>query len=299
MLPLLREQEGSGGQSQTSTAEERVIGAGLKALEKHEGGAAVKELFRMFAVTQEDFVHPIAVIELLWRSCCASEAEKQEESLTTRLKVRQQTQMLVDHSLLLGSSSEGIHLHDIVLQYLRKRLSAEEMRAEQRKVVEGMIAASQARAAATGRFLQATGSTAKAFDGEEVDWYCCNVGAFHVKGAMDSSMEVVKDTHIKRWVLGADPVLVQAVATAIGMKNLVALASHFMEEKQWLCAAKIEAAIATRPDQHVIDAGEEDAAHGGAAALALIEEHSLAELTDEAQQLVSSSSPTPHHPTCN
>ena len=115
---------------------------------------------------------------------------------------------------------------------------------------------------------------------------------------MDSSLEVVKDTHIKRWVLGADPVLVQAVATAIGMKNLVALASHFMEEEQWLCAAKIEAAIATRPDQHVLDAGGEDAAHGRAAALALIEEHSLAELTDEAQQLVSSSSPTPH-PTCN
>ena len=78
----------------------------------------------MFAVTQEDFVHPMAVVELLWRSCCASESEKQEGSLTTRLKVRQWTQMLVDHSLLLGSSSEGIHLHDIVLQYLRKRLSA-------------------------------------------------------------------------------------------------------------------------------------------------------------------------------
>ena len=59
-------------------------------------------------------MHPIAVIELLWRSCCASEAEKQEGSLITRLKVRQWTQLLVDHSLLLGSSSEGIHLHDIV-----------------------------------------------------------------------------------------------------------------------------------------------------------------------------------------
>ena len=107
----------------------------------------------MFAVTQEDFVHPMAVIELLWRSCCASEAEKQESSLTTRLKVRQWTQMLVDHSLLLGSSSEGIHLHDIVLQYLRKRLSAEEMRAEQKKVMDGMVSVSQTRKAATGRGL--------------------------------------------------------------------------------------------------------------------------------------------------
>ena len=132
MLPLLREDQDS-EKSKTSTVEERVIGAGLKALDKHEDGAAAKELFHMFAVTMEDFVHPIAVIELLWRSCCASDPEEQESSLATRLKVRQWTQMLVDHSLLLGSSTEGIHLHDIVLQYLRKRLSAEELRAEQRQ----------------------------------------------------------------------------------------------------------------------------------------------------------------------
>ena len=77
--------------------------------------------------------------------------------------------MLVDYSLLLGSSSEGIHLHDLVLQYLRKRLSADELRAEQRKVVDGMVAASEARKAATGRGLLDTGSTARAFDGEEVN----------------------------------------------------------------------------------------------------------------------------------
>ena len=118
-------------------------------------------------------MHPIAVVELLWRSCCASESERQQNSLVARLKVRQRTQLLVDHSLLLGSSSEGIHLHDIVLHYLRKRLSAEEMRAEHLKVVEGMIAASEVRVAATGRGLQDTGSSEAPFKGEEVDWYCC------------------------------------------------------------------------------------------------------------------------------
>ena len=46
MLPLLREQDGSEG-SKTSTAEERVIGAGLKALGQNADGAAVKELFHM------------------------------------------------------------------------------------------------------------------------------------------------------------------------------------------------------------------------------------------------------------
>ena len=168
MLPLLREQEGSDGQSRTSTAQERVIGAGLKALEKHKDGAAVKELFHMFAVTMEDFVHPIAVVELLWRSCCASESEKQESSLTTRLKVRQWTQLLVDHSLLLGSSSEGIHLHDIVLQYLRKRLSAEEMRALQTKLVEGMVTTAAERMETTGQGFLDTGISDRPFAGEEV-----------------------------------------------------------------------------------------------------------------------------------
>ena len=116
-------------------------------------------------------MHPISVIEMLWRSCCASELEKEEGSLMTRLKVRQWTQMLVDHSLLLGSSSEGVHLHDIVLQYLRKRLAPEQMHELHRRVVDGFIEVSQARMAANdGRGLIDTGTTAKAYSGEEVDW---------------------------------------------------------------------------------------------------------------------------------
>ena len=75
VLPLLREQEGSGS-SRTTTAEERVIGAGLKAINRNKDGAAIKEMFHVFAVTQEDFVHPIAVIEILWRACCASHGRR-------------------------------------------------------------------------------------------------------------------------------------------------------------------------------------------------------------------------------
>ena len=130
----------------------------MKALEKNPDNAALKELFHMFAVTQEDFVHPMAVIELLWQSCCALEAEEAESTLATRLKVRQRTQLLVDHSLLLGSAREGIHLHDMVLSFLRKRLSAEELRTMQRRVVEGMVSASEKRIKATGRGLEDTGT---------------------------------------------------------------------------------------------------------------------------------------------
>ena len=103
----------------------------------------------------------MAVIELLWRSCCAAETKKLEDSLATRLRVRQRTQMLVDHSLLLGSSSEGIHLHDIVLTYLRKRLSADERRALHTRVVEGMLAASRERIVSLGCGFEETGATEK------------------------------------------------------------------------------------------------------------------------------------------
>ena len=96
-------------------------------------------------------MHPMAVIELLWRSCCTADAEEQGSGLGTRLKVRQWTQLLVDQSLLLGSSSEGIHLHDIVLQYLRKGLSVQELRGKHHEAVDGMVAASIERVKRTGR----------------------------------------------------------------------------------------------------------------------------------------------------
>ena len=161
MLPLLQERGGG-----TSTVEERVIGVGLQALEKTDDGAALKHLFHTFAVTKEDFVYPIAVIELLWRSSCASGAEEQEGGLMARLKLRQRTQILVDYSLLLGSSTDGIHLHDIVLQFLRKQLSAEEMRTAQKRVVDGLVAISRARLVATGLGFQEAG--ADPWAGEEV-----------------------------------------------------------------------------------------------------------------------------------
>ena len=47
MLPVLREKQGA------SSVESRVIGAGLQAIQKHEDGAAVKELFHMLEFLTE------------------------------------------------------------------------------------------------------------------------------------------------------------------------------------------------------------------------------------------------------
>jgi hypothetical protein len=67
-----------------------------------------------------------------------------------RLKVRQWTQLLIDQGLLLGSSAKGVHLHDIVLTYLRGIQSAAELRVLQKRVVEGLVATPTERTAVTG-----------------------------------------------------------------------------------------------------------------------------------------------------
>jgi hypothetical protein len=236
VLPLLKQQKPSADGSGTalSTVEERIIGAGLTAL-KGEDAEAIKELLAAFAVTQEDCVHSMPVIELLWRSCCAPDSNHYD--LGMRLKVRQWTQMLVDHSLLLGSFTKGVHLHDIVLTYLRNTHSPSELRSLQKKVVGELVRAS------TVRPFEDTGSTAKAFAGEEVDWYTCNVGSFHIKQSMDQSVPVTENEDVMEYLMLSDTVLFQQTALAVGEEALEALAAHFADRSQSVEAAKAKWAV--------------------------------------------------------
>jgi hypothetical protein len=241
VLPLLKQQHSNkssagGSGAALSTVEARIIGAGLKAL-KGEDADAIEELFVAFAVTQEDCVHSMPVIELLWRSCCASDSSSSGDDLGMRLKVRQWTQMLVDHSLLLGSFTKGVHVHDIVLTYLRNTHSPSELRTLQKRVVEELVRAS------TSRPFEDTGSTSKAYAGEEVDWYVCNVGSFHIKQSIDRSVPVTENEDVARYLMLSDTVLFQQTALAVGEEELNALSAHFADKSQWVEAAKSRWAV--------------------------------------------------------
>jgi hypothetical protein len=240
VLPLLKQQHSNkssagGSGAAFSTVEARIIGAGLKAL-KGEDADAIEEFFGVFAVTQEDCVHLMPVIELLWRSCCASDSSGGDD-LGMRLKVRQWTQMLVDHSLLLGSFTKGVHLHDIVLTYLRNTHSPSELQALQIRVVDELVRVS------TARMFQDTGSTSKAFAGEEVDWYVCNVGSFHIRQSMDGSVPVAENKDVARWLMVDDAMLFQQTALAVGEEELEALVAYFVDRSQWVEAAKMKYAV--------------------------------------------------------
>ena len=134
----------------------------------------------------------------------------------------------------------------------------------------------------TGRGLADTGSTAKAFPGEEIDWYCCTVGAYHTKRAMDPSVGVTADqnSNVRRWLLGEDDVLIKAAAATVGMEGLDELIAHFSGRADWMCEAKVHAAAAVL----INDPYNPEVDKHRKAVLALIDEHALA--TDEgAQQL--------------
>jgi hypothetical protein len=274
VLPLLQEEHGSREGRGATTTEERIIGAGLKSL-KGEDAPAIKALFEMFAVTQEDFVHPMAVIELLWRLCCTSSTEA-AGGLSARLKVRQWTQILIDQSLLLGSSAKGVHVHDIVLTYLRGTGSALELRALQKRVVDGLVAASTERTAATGRGFQDTGKTVKAFDGEEVDWYVCNVASYHVKQSMDPLLALVGNEDLNRLLLLDDETIVRAAAVAVGMAELEMLLAHYSAAEEWVEAAKVAWAMG------MVSGGSDRLKHGKSALDLLAQAGSV---TPQAQQL--------------
>jgi hypothetical protein len=193
------------------------------------------------------------------------------------MKVRQWTHLLIDQSLLLGSSSKGVHLHDIVLTYLRKRQNASELRTLQKRVVEGLVTASKERMAATGRGLQDTGSTAKAFDGEEVDWYVCNVASYHVKQSMDPSVPLVDNGDLRRWLLLDDEGVSQAAAAAAGVAELELLVAQYNAGEEWFEAAKVSKAMS------MVSASMADRLRDGKAALDLLQQ--VVSATTQVQQL--------------
>jgi hypothetical protein len=104
-------------------------------------------------------------------------------------------------------------------------------------VVEELVRVSTARA------FEDTGSTSKAFAGEEVDWYVCNVGSFHIKQSMDRSMPVTENKDVVRWLMTDDAVLFQQTALAVGEEELEALAAHFVDRSQGVEAAKVRYAV--------------------------------------------------------
>ena len=63
------------------------------------------------AVFAEDQIVPVAILSVLWVSL-----DPKEHKLLSGMKVRQWVSQLLSRSILLGSSSDGVSMHDVSAQ---------------------------------------------------------------------------------------------------------------------------------------------------------------------------------------
>ena len=90
-----------------------------------------------------------------------------------------------------------------------------------------MVAAARERQSSTGRGLQDTGVSDRPFKGEEVDWYACSMGEFHMRRAILQHQSMVESEHLRKWLLLEDGVLVHQAALAMGKAGLKELGAEY------------------------------------------------------------------------
>ena len=98
---------GKGDNSQPLNLQQRVIQSGLDSLEG-EDAADIISLFKGMAVFAEDQIVPVAILSVLWMSI-----NPEEHKPLSGMKVRQWVSQLLSRSILLGSASDGISMHDV------------------------------------------------------------------------------------------------------------------------------------------------------------------------------------------
>ena len=100
--------EGVGsGEHQSLNLQQRVIQSGLDSLAGADA-ADIVALFKGMAVFAEDQIVPVAILSVLWVSL-----DPQEHKPLSGMKVRQWVSQLLSRSILLGSASAGVSMHDV------------------------------------------------------------------------------------------------------------------------------------------------------------------------------------------
>ena len=81
------------------------------------------------------------MVALLWNACMSDCPQK-----ANSMVVRKMCKKLLDRNLLMGSTSDGVYLHDIVRDYVRQELLGgnDPIREQQRDVVRAIIGATPA-----------------------------------------------------------------------------------------------------------------------------------------------------------
>eukprot|EP00937_MAST-01D_sp_MAST-1D-sp2_P004134 g4134.t1 len=112
----------------------RIVGTSLAMLKD----ATAETMFQMLGLCPEDARIPMEAVALIWSACLPEHAQK----IAQPLAVRKLCKKLRDRNLLMGSTASGVHLHDIVRDFMRSKFGGDDIiREMQHRVIDAVTAA--------------------------------------------------------------------------------------------------------------------------------------------------------------
>ena len=287
LVPALTESDGAEMRTRAVgetgvSVEERVLRSSLRSIKRDERDG-VAALFLFTSVFPEDVTIPAAVIDALAGeilvealaegagmaaglgadSPSGSRAEGESvpgtspqerrqllrRASSTVSSVRRWLRIAIDHSLILGSISEGIRMHDLVRDYARRIAASRKdggLAAIQRRAFSAILAA-----APEGGFVDlALASTAE--KGAELSLYFAVQAPFHLSEAFPADMPIAStDGKVHELILGlleeaertGQGTMRLHVAMGISAAQLEAAADMCEHAANWLDAGRIWAAL--------------------------------------------------------
>jgi hypothetical protein len=286
LVPALSESDGAEMRTRAVgetgvSVEERVLRSSLRSIKREERDG-VAALFLFTSVFPEDVTIPAAVIDALageilvaalaegdgvaaglgadspsgsraeGESVPGTSPQEQRQLLrrasSTVSSVRRWLRIAIDHSLILGSISEGIRMHDLVRDYARRVAQAKDggLAAIQRRAFSAILAA-----APEGGFVDlALASTAE--KGAELSLYFAVQAPFHLSEAFPADMPIASTGgKVHELILGlleeaertGQGTMRLHVAMGISAAQLEAAADMCEHAANWLDAGRIWAAL--------------------------------------------------------
>ena len=287
LVPALSESDGAEMRTRAVgetgvSVEERVLRSSLRSIKREERDG-VAALFLFTSVFPEDVTIPAAVIDALageilvaalaegagmaaglgadspsgsragGESVPGTSPQERRQLLrrasSTVSSVRRWLRIAIDHSLILGSISEGIRMHDLVRDYARRIAASRKdggLAAIQRRAFSAILAA-----APEGGFVDlALASTAE--KGAELSLYFAVQAPFHLSEAFPADMPIATNSgKVHELILGlleeaertGQGTMRLHVAMGISAAQLEAAADMCEHAANWLDAGRIWAAL--------------------------------------------------------
>ena len=118
IIAMMQEDRGAvlGSDSSGNALGSTIVGGTLSQINDTE----TRGLFNALAVSAEDVPVPMSALELIW---CSHTGVLPPLGKIERMWLRKRTFELLDLNLLLGESTTGIFMHDVVRDYARSLLS--------------------------------------------------------------------------------------------------------------------------------------------------------------------------------